>query len=586
MKTLVIFEERHANFFECEKIYLIKNRSQLVDVFDDNREVLYFNHYLNNKFSEARNYCNALAGLAFPAFCSFYEKKYLLRRDLRFYERILYPWLIQYVQAVYDRYLSIKSILEYDNSVVFVANSDNLHASFLLDVADYEEHASTDQQYNASFFSEIVIRLGYQRQTLQPEPVIMPLPEWKGEEWSLAKKTVNAVVNALAPLRALTGKGTHLLHNCYGCSGTLNILRAGRGRWGEIAPTVSLPVSQPDLEFRQQQLDLGSGEFERLLGAMLPANIPMGFCEYLPALIEWAKKQRLPKSGIVVTSVAQYTDLPLLVLSGVHNKPLAIIEHGCSGLHGLDDFHEKLQMHVADRYFSTGSTPYDLASAHLARKASPQKTARPLLVCSDGARYCSRIEYDVYSQPVWYHQQRLIFLKNLDKTVFPDVRLYFADRGYNASEGLVAKFPWVVLQKANNISIELAMAESCLTILDHVGTTLAKVMATNLPCMVFCTDMHLSSEAKSVVALMRRAKIWHDSPESAARFYSALVFDHNSDLHALKRHIQQWWKSDIVQDAKKAYCAHFARVSSDWEGEWRKAFDCLCADGVRSAPLF
>jgi len=166
------------------------------------------------------------------------------------------------------------------------------------------------------------------------------------------------------------------------------------------------------------------------------------------------------------------------------------------------------------------------------------------------------------------------------------VRLYFADRGYDARRELVARFPSVVLQDAKKISIEQAMAESCLTVLDHVGTTLAKVMATNLPCMVFCTDMHLSCEARGVVEQMRSAKIWHDSPESAASFYSTLTQDYHGDLEALKEHIEQWWRSDIVQNARNAYCAHFARVSSDWEVEWRNAFDRLCADGVRSVPLF
>lgn len=84
---------------------------------------------------------------------------------------------------------------------------------------------------------------------------------------------------------------------------------------------------------------------------------------------------------------------------------------------------------------------------------------------------------------------------------------------------------------------------------------------------------------------MKDAKIWHETPESAAHFYNALLPENFGTWRDAGENIQEWWQSRNVQKARSAFCNMFARTSPAWAREWMVAFDKLASDGPRQKAL-
>ena len=105
------------------------------------------------------------------------------------------------------------------------------------------------------------------------------------------------------------------------------------------------------------------------------------------------------------------------------------------------------------------------------------------------------------------------------------------------------------------------LRRSRLCIHDYFGTTWLETLSMNFPTVVFwdLNRIHTLASVQPYLDDLRRLKILHDTPESAAEFVNEIYEDP-----------LLWWMSSELQQAKDKFCHLFARTSKNWLKEWKE----------------
>ena len=522
----------------------------------------------------AQNFCNQLALSYMPLLADALEARLNLGYGQRFYQRLVAPWLVWFIQAAYDRYMSISRAASIPG-VCFLTGAGIPHPR--PSALDHHCETAGSDCFNFLFYSDIVRALALPEKSL---PVLDPFPEGKycfGDSASnIFIKT--ALRTSLLAFEKLFSRSTHLCYDAYGLAPLRDLRHYKRGLL-PMAHSIELDI-ELDTLFRSTPLPSACpDEFSHVLSTLIPRYLPVGLCEAIPYFVRWAKVQTLPKHGVLATSVGLYNDPALMVLAGVRQRPLAIIEHGGNGMLQQSDPHLFAQMITADRYFSMGHTQFALPSPYLACNEKRKKLSPPLLVTNDGGRYLPRIMPTVCEgSMIPYHQRRKAFLSSIPSEVAPQIRLYHTEYGWGVRQNTLQDFPHIQLQDSTQVPMPQALSDTCLLILDHYSTSLHRAMATNTPTMIYTPLSGFSAEAEEVIGVMRSAGIWHDTPEDAARFYLSLIGSNASNWTMVEASVKDWWFGSEVQQARKTFCDKFAHTSKDWSREWLVALDDLAGE--------
>lgn len=530
------------------------------------------------KFETAYEYCNNIASQIMPVLSEEIEKKYLLKISFHAYEQLIYAWLFQFIQACYDRYTSVSIAIKEIPNVCFLTAGEN---RFLIrDTMDYMLLSLGNDVFNLNLYSDIIRFLGAPRLDVPIQGIEQHDSITIGVKRSIGwKETLTRGI--LTAYFKVSKHKQHLLYDCYGVPPLKSLLKSGAMRllpsWHQ--KTISLPHRADD--FRDKSLPIATQDaFVALLAMLIPRYLPVTLCEMLPDIVAWARKQSLTHQGVLATSTGLYTDPLLMALAGVSKLPFAIVEHGSVGMQRIN-FHEDVQRRCADRYYGTGcNLGFWLPSPYLALCKKRQKLSAPVLVANDGYRFLPRLHLEWGQgsmQP--YHSRRISFLRLLPKESRPDIRLYFREFGWGVRKRLDAALPGLNYQNALAVPMEQVLADSCLLVLDHYGTTFHRAIATNCPTLIFTRPDIFSSRAEPVIVALRACGVWHDTPQSAAKFYMNLVGAASSwDSAAIN--ILDWWTSGDVQKARKIFCDAYAQTSEHWAQDWITAFDILAEECI------
>lgn len=105
-----------------------------------------------------------------------------------------------------------------------------------------------------------------------------------------------------------------------------------------------------------------------------------------------------------------------------------------------------------------------------------------------------------------------------------------------------------------------------LAIIDHPGTPMYRTLVANVPTILVwdpaAWPMHL--RGRSELDGLEKAGIFIRDPVEAAR-----------KINELDGKIDQWWSSDTVQAARRAWCAENAIVGKNWIGAWVRSLVTL-----------
>jgi putative transferase (TIGR04331 family) len=245
--------------------------------------------------------------------------------------------------------------------------------------------------------------------------------------------------------------------------------------------------------------------------------------------------------------------------------------YGFSRLLRVEDYERQ----VNDRFYTWGWASQendpklsDLPNGKLVfQERQPGKSSlhsMMLLVGTGFPRYLYRFQsYPVGSQWVQYIQATKDFLEAIDPQKGKNLvyRGYGIDYGWAIPQQLQERFPQLTVDNHSH-PFYRQMNKSRLVVFDHPSTTFLEAMAANIPSILFFEPRFWDARdaAQPYLNMLRLEGILHTSAQSAAQQVNR-VYDH----------IDHWWFSAHLQEARKRFVNHFALSSNGWNRQWTEA---------------
>lgn len=489
---------------------------------------------------------------------------------------ILHPWILRFVQAAYDRYKSILACTRLVPQGLFMtALAENYIGG---DIQSSMSEMANNAVLNLFLYSDIIRYFSFNHKDVYHCDGKFDVPRFAGHAAS-RNKLQNIAALASELYGRFLHKKMHFAVGCYGVSSS-NFYIALSSRIINAGSYVPLDSNQTISQWRKRHIERlpADNDFEGLLCHIIPKYIPAMLCESLPGIVAAAKGIKIPHMGVLATSVGAYADIPLVVTAKMAHRPLAVIEYG-GGEMVCDSTKRNIEAATCDRLFGFGkANNFYLPSPFLAISEKSTEMLPPVLVANDSYRYLPCL-IPVFGNGTWrpYAQQRVRFLKAVEPPLRPIIRLHVHDT-FSVADKMKACFPDVVFQNYRDIHIEQVLSGSILLILDHYSTTLHRTMALNRPTILY-SDAHIfTDKAMEIIEPMRSVGIWHDSPESAAAFYTNLIAGSSISWDNVKTAVDDWWFSSEVQKIREIFCDNYAMTSKNWAYHWEKAFDDLATE--------
>lgn len=336
------------------------------------------------------------------------------------------------------------------------------------------------------------------------------------------------------------------------------------------------PRVSPDFDIRNN-LFLGSGEFtgfEQFIRTLIPEQLPSCYLEGYHALCEKAASMPWPaKPKFIFTSNSFDGDEVFKAWTAAKTElgiPYIIGQHGANygaGEFAPSEIHEAA---TADRYLTWGwkeDSAKHRPVAALPMIGKPAGKWHPdggLLLVERGGGH---------REPLWdetpafqkYLEDQLKFVGGLLERVGEKVtvRLYSAYLYANWSEDTIWKdrFPRIQIDYGT-APISEQIHRNRLTVFSYESTGVLESLAGNIPMLFFYDSKNwpLRLNAQPYYNRLKEAGIFHETPGSAAEKVNEIWDD-----------VQGWWARDEVQEARKIFCDHFARMPKNPISELKKA---------------
>lgn len=494
------------------------------------------------------------------------------QHGLRYWHIVIGPWLQRYVATIFNRYHALEQVLiEQDiaGTVVFDLPDYQLATNDSLSLI----RASHDPMWNHVLYSRILdfleravdLRVGSCAIERSPgrrhEIAAQGAAQGAAHQFGLRQRFRNAVLNTLTKFRK---KNDAFILNSYLPFFQEICLQLSLGQVPQVWKSKKVNHVPADAMVRRKFfIDTeGYAGFELFVRHQLREMIPTCYLEGYGLLLEQVKSQPWPSEPkfIFTSNNFEFDEVFEVWAASMAEQGVPYF----TGQHG-NNYGTRLgcqnwpELVTCDRFFTWGWTNgatknipafvFNIAS----RKLKPKKTTGGLLLVElvVPPRVVPEDSFYLFGE---YQEDQFRFAEALPASIQQQltVRLY---RGYK-------NFPWGDEQRWNsrnpNIrldtgggSIQDAMANSRLVVFSYDSTGLLENLALNIPTMCFWRGGldHLLPGAKPYFELLRGAGIIIDTPEAAAELVSLRW-----------ENVDEWWESNEVQEARKLFCARYART--------------------------
>jgi len=243
---------------------------------------------------------------------------------------------------------------------------------------------------------------------------------------------------------------------------------------------------------------------------------------------------------------------------------LVIGQHGGHYGTGRWNFDEDHELSIADSYLSWGwSNPAvpkikpvgNLKAKRSLRGEHAVQLGAVLVTCA-----LPRLSYVMYSIPVAgqfldYLEDQFTFVKALPGRVRAlfTARLYKHDYGWDQELRWRERVPGLRLDEGK-VPMEQLLSRSRLCVVTYNASAYLESFAMNVPTILYWKPEHweLRSSAEPWFDELKRARILHETPESAARHVAA-IWDN----------VDAWWSNVEVQTALARFGDRYSRHPED-----------------------
>lgn len=492
--------------------------------------------------------------------------------SIRYWRIILGPWLFHFVQALYDRYLSICKAAE--SSVTHTWIAEQTAGCWIPnDFNEFVGWAETDE-YNHHLYGYLIKALGrIEFETRELGSSRLNADSGAASGWA-PKHVARTFLHQTA--RLIPDRWNKVVFvSSYLDRSSLIRLQSSLGQLPYLAtPTVLSPVVSVDHAIRGKlTFNAGDDCFESLLDGLIAEQIPK---TYLEGYVEMARRAiaAYPKRPKVIFTANPVTDEGFKFWTARNTElgtRLVISQHG--GHYGSARWSafEDHEIKISDRYFTWGwempaeprAIPMSAGKVTKVRESwRPDAAGTILWVALSISRYSTWL----YSGPLApqmldYLEEQYRFARNVSPAVHSLLLLRLNPHDYGWNEMSRWKEIDLTLKcYQGRTPLEKHVNQSRLMIATYNATTYLETFAANFPTLIFWNpeQWEIRQAAQPFFDELRVAGILHNTPESAA-----------AKVNEIYQDPQSWWRLPAVQKAKDRFCKEFVRTSRDWLPEWK-----------------
>ena len=533
---------------------------------------------------QAATHCLDLFERALPCLGRYLNRVHGEKWNLRYWRLIIGPWLLHYIQALYDRYVCLRDAFEDEPGLDTIALSQESWVT----PSDWGGYAHLIQEdgYNLQLYTQIFSSMGKEfsaRRYSIPE-------EGPGSPRTCGQKLKRHSRNGYKWLLDGVGSGRRVL--LYDLAMELpdvwKISRAtGFHAWPMIrsAATGKSHGEPIDKNIRRELESLPLTEkiegFPNSLLHTLPVNFPRLYLEGYPQMRRSVAPFCKGKQKVLVSTFGWKSNERFKFIAADASERGARLvgtQHGAgTGTSIYSPMDEFIQQEV-DSFITIGQLKDEVPRAvnlpdpkfqRLRREKPATKNREPglgdiLFVGNSYPRYATSFRTQpISSQMVAYMDWQSRFFSSIPaglrrKTL---VRLYPFDYGWKSELRLGEKCTDLDFDDCS-VGISQRMENCRLLVTDNPQTTFLEALASNVPTILFFEPMlwQMRHRAKGAFDRFREAGVVHYDPESAAGFVKEIEGD-----------ILGWWEKDSVQEACREFLNWQVLEEPGWVDAWRKA---------------
>ena len=329
------------------------------------------------------------------------------------------------------------------------------------------------------------------------------------------------------------------------------------------------PVA-PDMQ-RRRQLTIATDSadaFVRFAASMVPLQIPTVYVEGYRGLKGAAERLPWPSRPRVIFTTSLYTFCEVFqewaAVKAEAGCPLVLGQHGGFVGTGKWSAGEDHQIAISDRFLTWGwqdGRPQAHPAVIVTNVNKPLGTwnvAGRLLLVTVPVRLLS---YKSFSWPVGPNQsasfvrEQLQFAAALAEPIRASLTVRIdraVDRKACTSyiERWQDAFPAVEIDPSTE-PIERRLRDCRLFVYTYNATGFLETLGRNIPTVMFWNPHYfeLRPAAQPYFDLLAQARIFHETPESAAQHVTSIWED-----------VAEWWNRPAVQQARRTFCQQYARM--------------------------
>lgn len=499
-----------------------------------------------------------------------------INHDLSYWRIIIGPWLRYFIDALFDRYESLKRAESLGNITKSTLYSYDLDDFCPSDFVEFWSHFTTDE-WNEVVFSECLLGLDIPC-SISTESLALLKPAKRKDLtfFDILKARLKRLANVYSKLLGRLQSGPVIVNSYIPLKQLIKFqlkLKSFPYFFNQIS---EFSTSEKDISLRENlSITTRSSEgFEGLLARLIPLFMPKSYMEDFLKLRINALNTFPKKATSIFTANAYESDDMFKIWSAEKKSlgvPLIIGQHGGGFGMGLVDQTEDHQIRISNNFMSWGwdnkvkENIISFPSLQLSGREAicHSKTGSILHVLSSLPRYFYMYStMPVSGQYLLYVEDQIKFLNTLEKGILDNVSIRLDEssptRSWDTAKALDIAGYNNLINRSNARLLSL-LSNTRLCVCTNNSTVFLETLALNFPIIIFWKPAHyeLRPDAAPFFDMLEQAEILFYNPVEAA-----------TKVNAVSSNIDEWWFSDKVQSARRQFCQRYALVSNDWEHEW------------------
>ncbi len=514
----------------------------------------------DSSYSRFDQYNQELYSKYLKIFTRLLNKEHKVNHCVRYWDIVLGSFLYRYIGVMYERYLTIQSLLEqHDKFDCFIADTTKSKA-VIVDELSFMRLIQ-DDDYNFELYSKVLSFFNIEGKKIKINRERDDVHFHKPANY--IRKIIESIFWLIAHLKG--GKKLIFMKNPY-----LDIkFIAKLAIFSKYRVKIKLYESyesncEYDIEMRKrfQGCLSGGDQFELFLKTVLPFDLPMSVVENYKYLNELAKKQYPKKDPDIIFSANSwyYDELFKVWAAGLLGKSKLLgIQHG--GNYGVSRYllEEKYEARITDFYLTWGWKKYKYnniipfgPTKMINYKKEKTKSDDILFVMTSKPEYFCDLRF-IPSERVSYFENQKIFLDNISNNLLDKFRIRpYPSEDQNRHINLWNSYNKQVKVDGKNEKFLDSLNNCKLYVSDHLMTTYLESLKMNIPTIIFLDKKYpnglISKSMAGDFQKLEDVGILYFSAKSAALA-----------INRLGSNIDKWWFAPKVQNVRGEFCDKFAK---------------------------